>query len=92
MYTNADSSAHRAVNLLSDCISTQNSYYTGEHFSEAQIGFPYDHWTLGVWVPSRLYLAIVCLFIMLCQVLATICDSCVNFLSLATLEVVKAMV
>jgi len=42
-------------------------------------------------MPLRLCLAIVCLFITLYQVLVTICDSCVNFLSLATPEVVEAM-
>jgi len=42
-------------------------------------------------VPLRLCLAIVCPLIMLYHVLVTICDSCVNLLSLDTLELVKAM-
>jgi len=42
-------------------------------------------------MPLRLCLAIVCLFSILYQVLVTTYVSCVNLSSLATLEVVEAM-
>jgi len=48
-------------------------------------------WASGVWVPVRLHLAIICLFIILYEVQVSIQGSCVNFLSLARLESVIAM-